>query len=322
MAIIHCPECNEKISSTVSQCVHCGVKIAVCPECEKIYAEHPDKCSECGYVFNEKTVKVEKHEKKEEVFTATELKRRWKSENPIHYIVEYADLVLTIIGFAFMAIALIKFSSWSKSSGLDSLISANDIFDTTKTLYVISAIFLILSEICKEIEPSLTSAMLSTWVGIKKISFLEAIKNTFSADYSKTVEEEREKSDKDLRSVIDTAFFSNDYLSRNKRIFSHAISAIIFTISEILFFTFIIHNFEIIFKAEILKSEALGIDGWSFSMIENWWQPIVCVVLVVVRYFYKKFVKGQMDKKRMEWFEKNLPDCEENKKYAISVDED
>ena len=51
MAIVICPECNEKISSSVSQCVHCGAKITVCPECGKIYMDHPNTCAECGYIL-------------------------------------------------------------------------------------------------------------------------------------------------------------------------------------------------------------------------------------------------------------------------------
>lgn len=320
MSIIHCPECNEKISSTVSQCVHCGVKIAVCPECEKIYTDHPDRCSECGYVFKEKHIEMKNQEKKEEKFTASELKAKWKFENPIHYVIEYADLVLFLIALTFMAISTSKFSSWANSAGLDALLNVNDIFDTTKTLWIFVAIFGILSSICKEIESSLTSTMLSTWAGIKKISFVEVIKNTFLVDYSKTVEEEKEKADKDLRFVVDTAFFSSDYLSKNKRIISHVIVAMLNTAYTILFCVFLIHNLEIFLKAEILKSDILGIKGWSFSMIENWWQPVAGVVLIIAEYIYKKIQKNQMDKKRVEWFEKNLPDYEENKEYAISID--
>ncbi len=49
MAIIKCPECQENISSSVTQCIHCGCKITYCPECNSLFPEELETCKNCGY---------------------------------------------------------------------------------------------------------------------------------------------------------------------------------------------------------------------------------------------------------------------------------
>ena len=52
MAITKCPECGEKISTTVNQCIHCGCEISICPDCNQAYIGRVPYCTECGYSFN------------------------------------------------------------------------------------------------------------------------------------------------------------------------------------------------------------------------------------------------------------------------------
>ncbi len=51
MAVTKCPECGEKISTSVKQCIHCGCEIRVCPECGMMHKSAVDICEECGYSF-------------------------------------------------------------------------------------------------------------------------------------------------------------------------------------------------------------------------------------------------------------------------------
>ena len=51
MAIVICPECNKKISTTTTKCIHCGAKIKFCPDCDSAVLEEDKKCPECGYKF-------------------------------------------------------------------------------------------------------------------------------------------------------------------------------------------------------------------------------------------------------------------------------
>lgn len=322
MAIINCPECNEKISSTVNQCVHCGVKITVCPECEKIYTEHPGICQDCGYVFNKETVYYQSESTKEQKLTAPELRKNWKADNLLHTIIEYSNTVLSVLVWGMIVFIFIRFFSWVASlSTLESMLAADGVQDTINTCIVICTIFIISQQIVKEIKPTVTSTMLATWSSAKGISLLDVIKNTFSKDGNKVVKSEKEKNDKDLRMVINAAFLSSNYLDKNSQIIFHTVVSFFICVSDIIMCAFVLHNIEIAMK-EWLKVAMYGGEGWKFSMIENWWQFIVFFSLLLVQIMCKEIINTIMDKKRIQWFEKTMPlESKENKKYAVSIED-
>ena len=82
MPLIKCPECNEEISNTVNQCIHCGCKITACPECEAVFAKELDSCPECGYVFkNQNKSENEKKDSNTHAFsTVKEAVEAWKRD--------------------------------------------------------------------------------------------------------------------------------------------------------------------------------------------------------------------------------------------------
>lgn len=72
MAIIICPSCGGKISTTRTTCIHCGYKLEakkVCPECEESIDANASECPVCGYIFNHSedniSILTEKETKKE-----------------------------------------------------------------------------------------------------------------------------------------------------------------------------------------------------------------------------------------------------------------
>lgn len=48
MAIVNCPECNEKISNEAKVCPHCGVSLRHCKECGSAVLSHLKTCPCCG----------------------------------------------------------------------------------------------------------------------------------------------------------------------------------------------------------------------------------------------------------------------------------
>ena len=77
MAILNCPECGEKISSTAKQCVHCGCKITVCSECGKVILGERGTCPDCGFkIDNEK-----KNDTTNKYGDLSEIVNEWKAEN-------------------------------------------------------------------------------------------------------------------------------------------------------------------------------------------------------------------------------------------------
>ncbi len=55
MAVITCPSCGGKVSTTRTTCSHCGYDFKakkVCPECEASIDVNATECPECGYIFD------------------------------------------------------------------------------------------------------------------------------------------------------------------------------------------------------------------------------------------------------------------------------
>ena len=317
MAIIHCPECNEKISSTVRQCVHCGVKIAVCPECEKIYTEHPNICTECGYVFSGNA-------KAEEEFrgTAPDVKRKWRTEKPFVYVIENVGFVCGILVYVWLFFATLRLVSWHANlADLENIAKSEEIYATIKTFIGLFAACWAIEKICDDICPTLNGALLGLWANIRKINLTEVIQTTFSADYREAVEKEKKSIFKDLKFIIYAAFLSNNYLEKNKRLVNHAVYIVFEIVACIFLGSFLVQNIELFMQAELLKSDILNNSGWSISLIESWWKPIAGIVLLVGAFFYRELVLSKLEKQRDAWIQKTMPEHYENyKKNALNVD--
>lgn len=320
MAIIHCPECNEKISSTVSQCVHCGVKIAVCPECKKIYTEKVNRCSECGYGFTE--IGETKNDEKETGGTAPDIKRKWKTENSLNLVLEYLGTALSLISAAFLIFAVIKLFNWNnKLSDLENIMKTEEIYELVKKLLVLSITFGIAEKIYEDIEPTLTGVRFAIWANIRKINLSEVIKTTFSTDYRNTVEEEKDNISEDLIMTINSAFLSGNYSAKNKRIINHVVNAFFATVGYIFIYLFAVKNIEIFMQAELLQSDVMNNSGWSLSLIEGWWQLIVGIIILIFGYIYRTIVINRLNDQRGEWIKKTMPEYHENyRKIASNVD--
>lgn len=52
MALTSCPECRGQVSTTLTQCPHCGKAIGVwgsCPECKGAITSEQESCRGCGF---------------------------------------------------------------------------------------------------------------------------------------------------------------------------------------------------------------------------------------------------------------------------------
>ena len=59
MAILICPSCGGKVSSTRTTCIHCGYEFTAkktCPECEEVIDYNVRECPICGYEFTVFTI--------------------------------------------------------------------------------------------------------------------------------------------------------------------------------------------------------------------------------------------------------------------------
>ena len=56
-----------------------------------------------------------------------------------------------------------------------------------------------------------------------------------------------------------------------------------------------------------MKSSVLNISGFTFSMIEHWWLIILSILINVAMALYEKASESNIEKRRVEWINKNMP---------------
>lgn len=117
MAIIDCPECGGKISTSTKQCVHCGCNILICPECNDAYNENIDTCKTCGYQFIKKNDSTTDN-KKDNCIDSFD---KWKSSSVFNEIITsnwIINLIITL-SFVLLFIAFLKFQNWVQAVSSD-----------------------------------------------------------------------------------------------------------------------------------------------------------------------------------------------------------
>ncbi len=105
MAIINCPECNNKVSDMASVCPHCGVKIdgniIECPDCGKILLKRENRCPNCGCLFNGKEILITSVENDTREFPEYR-HREFHYGRIMGYVLLFAGLIALIAGFFFI----------------------------------------------------------------------------------------------------------------------------------------------------------------------------------------------------------------------------
>lgn len=309
MAIIVCPECGEKISDTVKQCVHCGVKITVCAECGKVFAKNVEVCSECGYAFQQVTNNgIEYHSSKDVI-------SKWEKSGISQKFIysNYINAALFIISLVFLGIAVIKLLLW------DDILVATETFSSIKTLLVFFVIFYVVQCAYSNFGEYGKTMMLSIWCVGNNIDINSVLRTTLQMDFDAmtldNVAEELGGSQWCLRS----AAYSKDVLLRTNIKKYNIIKLCLAAVTAIMLVVFFVTNVEIYMAAEILKSDAFGIEGWSFSKIENWWALIVAAISFIVNHFLSKHTEKIEEKANNDYVKQNLPDCFESyQKYVTS----
>lgn len=100
MALVKCPDCNERVSSTAEKCVHCGCSLSVCPDCGKVSPGGTDFCSSCGFNFK-------KAEKKKRVGAFKEFLDYWKANRPGDSLFSrIIPIIFAVMGVAFITFAV------------------------------------------------------------------------------------------------------------------------------------------------------------------------------------------------------------------------
>ena len=311
MAIIACPECQEKISDTVTQCVHCGAKISVCPECKKVYAKEINVCTECGCFLN----RIEHQSKNEEskLNSAKDVMSVWKKEKTMdHYLFTNTIwFILIVASVIFVAIAAFQLLFWND------VFKADETFSNIKTMLVFAAVFFVLQSAYYSLGNFYKTLLLSAWCVGEKVDFKFVLTTTLKKNFDAMTLDEASEELGGAQWCIIAATYAQNAILRYKQKKLNIIKVCFVVVSAIFLLLFAFKNIEIYMQAEIWKSDILGTTGFEFSMIEDWILLIISAVAYIVRLFLNKLIDKNEEKACDAWVSENIPDCvEEYSKYA------
>ena len=312
MAIIVCPECQEKISDTVRQCVHCGAKISVCPECKMVYAKEINVCTECGCLLN----RIENQSKNEEseLSSAKDVMSLWKKEKTMHQYLftNTIWLVLIVASVIFVAIAAFQLLSWNND-----VFKAEETFSNIKTMLTFAAVFFVLQSVYNSLGNFYKTILLSAWCVGKKVDFKFVLSTTLKKNFDAMTLDEAGEELGGAQWCIIAATYAQNAILRYKQKKLNIIKVCFVVVSAIFLLVFALKNIEIYMQAEIWKSDILGTTGFEFSMIEDWILLIISAVAYIVRLFLNKLIDKNEEKACDAWVSENLSDCaKEYSKYA------
>ena len=334
MAIIRCPECEENISSTVQQCVHCGAKIRFCPECESVFAGDIANCPNCGYVFEKasqasatQTSVPPKNdpEDPENLSRAniTTIKTTWFLEKPMRqYLSKIISVILNVIVAISSAIAIFLYYKCTKSIlsfkwELDMQILAAQTLQKITPLLICAMVAYIIEAVIKRMLGMWSLSDFSVWIKQKKLTFDGILKNSYNEDTHGETEQAKTEKSKVQNFVINAKLFAENSAHRSRTIAYQTLQSVMDGMTRFFPFLWMILNAEVLMNWTIEKrlweigyhNQPFG--DLKFSIMENNWMLVVTGVLMVID-FIISYISDFNEQKRYKKFESQ---------YKASVDE-
>ena len=309
MAVINCPECNEKISNTVKQCVHCGASIVICPECGTAFVEGVKLCTECGYEFKKKneksTIKKEsKNEQEGTQFDAEQLESKVKESEPKWSFIDLLELLCAVVPGLLCLFVFFLISNWSDSP--ERMLTYIDVQKTCTIVMVISAILFVGEAIFNVINEKNTMQKFINTSRAKQTELHKVIENTLIIDYSKKKPEYADDQADSLKKILNAEIYDKDQSARPR--FKNWVAVVIIckAVFCLCLFLFLQHNIGIYMTKELFKADMLNIPGWSWTSVERWWLLAVEVIALVIKKIYTSRVKKDSVNRRRDWINQNF----------------
>ena len=301
MAIIRCPECEENISSTVQQCVHCGAKIRFCPECESVFAGDIANCPNCGYVF-EKVIKTTPFESSRIIENSnsndlsqdsvSSLKKLWHEEKPMTKLLDKVTVWgCNIIELVLGICAILILKKWSESGVLVMALGLPEVLNKIGLILIGLMIIMIIHSGVDRILETWSFYDFSLWLKQKKITFDHILKKSFNEDMHGKTEQEKEKKEKDQVFVFRAKMYAEN-LSHRNRVNAYQFVRFAFSaIADILWCMWAKINLNVVLVYFVQKTSweqeehfaPSTFEGLKFSAFENNWMIVAFGVLLVLR---------------------------------------
>lgn len=138
MALIHCPECGNEISSDAKTCPHCGCRITICPDCNAVYTQNPEICTNCGHVFNNSP-------NAEEQNTQDDFKIYVKNKLSLTKVLQYLNIVLRLLVVVCILVPFIMLWRLTKNDPIAYLAALSIAEIVSHVLIILSCVIMCIS---------------------------------------------------------------------------------------------------------------------------------------------------------------------------------
>ena len=323
MAIIRCPECDEKISTEAKTCVHCGCSLSICKECGEAFVGELEVCPSCGCSFDlnsEKKIDKEENQstKEDELDFVQKLDDRWRADGHIR-ILDHIDTVFVVLGFVLGVLCIWKFFTFGNVTVWD----LGDYLKITGFFFIGCWLSFAISTTIGNVMEIVRLSSYSKWAKANKIDLGATIGQYLNLNFKSFSLESVLMTSGTVNKFIKAHIFENSPERKGKMIKNKFIKTYVSLAFSVCFSIFVWVNI-----ANLLKFITLfGFEQLNFETIieciDLWWLLAVSVVLWFVRKVLKTSLKKQKIKNVDEWVKETYPDCYGSyKKYVKGISEE
>lgn len=319
MALINCPECGEKISSTSTQCVHCGCSIKICPECNEVYKGDIAECEKCGFRFVKSETTGESASKK----NCIDAYNNWKSSgmNVVFHLSSVIAFCIVLLGAILAIVAVVKFDKWINAVGKDdieALMNTSDVKDSIKTLFVFDFLLLAISEIYRVCSRLLGSQSLRKWFDDNGMDLSSSIKEYLSSNNFSIMTKQRLKGESAVIAKLIDAYMLGDIVYREKCRIRSIICCILNIGFSLLELIFLFENLKNVMQKVVIYG-LNGLKELSWSDVTKWWMLIVSIVGTIIIGLCLDDNANRLMKKRNEFVKCNMADVYANYSNYLKI---
>lgn len=295
MSLVKCPKCGGSVSSTASECVHCGCQFIVCPECGAICAKGVQTCAKCGYRFSfhaadqKQTESPQSPQNDSKKLLNKKLLNRVTADNTLQNRTKKAGVILVVLSSLLFVIWVIILIAWIKSDPLEALAKYDGTKQLCQMLIVLSALIQAGCWVVRLCQASIITRC-AKWIRQNKINF---------KDYLFSI---RDANDRKTRSVYErmkaAACYSEDISAKNLFIAGEILSVLIqasLNVASAVLFNLLVEKA----MTAYLTSQSLDL---LTILIPIFVGVVICLVLFALPWLVIIIIQKQREK---QWAKKN-----------------
>jgi len=323
MAIVNCPECQGKVSTNASTCVHCGCKLSFCPECGAVLVGEVSVCSECGFQISGKSERKENIgstpppkaddenglETVNKVFEQWELESKPKGFKIASICLKVFDLILSV----WVLIRLRKLNIFSYQEEKAFIV----------VVLILMAITSIASYVLEKYKDMAEASNLSMWAKHKNIDLKGVILCYLNDDFNNRIKEQLIAPTNAVRKMIEAKTYEDQPIAKSQETTAIVLKCLMKVASCLCTYIFIIkYVTNVLFPMVFLGQIGSVWDVLNVFQYELWWLLAVSVGLLIVRGIYTMSSMSIHEKNTGKWFSDNFKEYSAKYDKYITENED